>query len=305
MATAAYDWRFTDELGMFLERAEGFLRSEPALHTVQLTIANALRTRGTTAYGEKPPHFAWLADLSGTVRATAVRTPPHGLSLTAAASEALGALAERLADEGHALPGVFGPADTAAEFAAAWERRTGDVAQLAMNQRLYRLGTLTPPEPMPPGAPRVATGDDYELVARWHDEFGEALGGQARQPSDAWTESRLAYGGVTLWETPDGTPVAMAGATPMVAGQVRVAPVYTPAHLRGRGYGGAATTEVGRTALAAGADEVVLFTDLANPVSNGLYQRIGYRPVRDFATYTFRTAAPAAPAPAATATTAP
>ncbi len=65
MATAAYDWRFTDELGIFLERAEGFLRSEPALHTVQLMIANALRTRGTTAYGEEPPHFAWLADLTG------------------------------------------------------------------------------------------------------------------------------------------------------------------------------------------------------------------------------------------------
>ena len=30
-----------------------------------------------------------------------------------------------------------------------------------------------------------------------------------------------------------------------------------------------------------GAQHVVLFTDLANPVSNAIYQRIGFQPVRD------------------------
>lgn len=54
-----------------------------------------------------------------------------------------------------------------------------------------------------------------------------------------------------------------------------------------RGYAGAATVEVSRAAIASGADEVLLFTDLANPTSNGLYQRIGYRPVADFAMYDF------------------
>jgi predicted GNAT family acetyltransferase len=31
----------------------------------------------------------------------------------------------------------------------------------------------------------------------------------------------------------------------------------------------------------AGARHVVLFTDLANPVSNSIYPKIGYRPVHD------------------------
>ncbi|MES9510628.1 hypothetical protein ABWJ92_30165 [Streptomyces sp. NPDC000609] len=30
-----------------------------------------------------------------------------------------------------------------------------------------------------------------------------------------------------------------------------------------------------------------LFADPANPASNGLYQRIGYRPLADFAVYDF------------------
>ena len=36
-----------------------------------------------------------------------------------------------------------------------------------------------------------------------------------------------------------------------------------------------------QVALDDGADHVVLFTDLANPTSNALYQRLGYRPVED------------------------
>lgn len=79
----------------------------------------------------------------------------------------------------------------------------------------------------------------------------------------------------------------MAGMIPMTAGQIRVAPVYTPAHLRGRGYASAATAEASRAALDAGATEVLLFADLANPTSNALYQRIGYVPVADFTVYDF------------------
>jgi predicted GNAT family acetyltransferase len=75
--------------------------------------------------------------------------------------------------------------------------------------------------------------------------------------------------------------VSFAGRTRIAAGTGRVAPVYTPAELRGRGYAGAATSAVTRQLLDAGADDVVLFTDLANPTSNALYQRLGYRPIED------------------------
>lgn len=123
----------------------------------------------------------------------------------------------------------------------------------------------------------------------WYVEFDEAIGGGGGVTLDPgeWADARIAYGGVTLWETPDGRPVSMAGVTAKVADQIRVAPVYTPADLRARGYAGAVTAEVSRAARAAGAREVLLFTDLANPTSNALYRRIGYRPVADFAAYDF------------------
>ena len=73
----------------------------------------------------------------------------------------------------------------------------------------------------------------------------------------------------------------------MAAGQVRVGPVYTPPGLRGQGYAGAVTAAVSQAARDAGAGQVLLFTDLANPTSNALYQRLGYQPVEDRAVWSF------------------
>jgi predicted GNAT family acetyltransferase len=280
------DWHLTRDLDTFLTRAGTFLHSQPGLHTLPLTVTENLRRRGPHIYGDGAPEFGML-EQDGAVRATFFRTPPHRLNLTVLTPEEADVLAARLAALGQRLPGVHADRDTATAFAEAWQRHTGATATLRERNRLYRLGTLTVPRPLPPGGPRVAGEADREQLIRWHDEFVAAVGSGVFQDAAEWADARIEQGGITFWETPDGTPAAMAGTTPQVAGQVRVAPVYTPAHLRGRGYAGAATAEVSRAALAAGAREVLLFTDLSNPTSNGLYQRIGYRPVADFAVYDF------------------
>lgn len=216
---------------------------------------------------------------------------PRRLSLTPITLDEADSLAAHLADLGHPRPGITADHDTATTFAKAWQRRTGATPTLHERQRLYRLGTLTPPEPLPEGRSRVAGEHDRDQLLLWHPEFVEAIGAVAPTDPGSWVDTRIAYGRITFWETPDGTPVSMAGVTPMVAGQIRVAPAFTPAHLRGRGYAGAATAEASRAALAAGAPEVLLFANLANPTSNGLYQRIGYGTVTDFAVYNFSCAA--------------
>jgi GNAT superfamily N-acetyltransferase len=117
------------------------------------------------------------------------------------------------------------------------------------------------------------------------------LGGPADQAPVV--RDRLSHGGVMLWVA-GGVPVSVAAASRQVAGMIRVGPVYTPPELRGHGYASAATAALSRQALAAGAEEVVLYTDLANPVANSIYQRIGYRPLEDRVLLAF--AEPALPA---------
>ncbi|MFF0222841.1 GNAT family N-acetyltransferase [Streptomyces sp. NPDC004629] len=284
-------WYLTEDLDDFLGRAGDFLRSRPTLHTVPLTVADTLRTRGPHVYGARNPLYGVLGDETGGVRAALLHTPPHPVNLTPLASVEAEELAARLLARGHAVPGVSAEQGTAAAFAAAWHRTAGGPSDgLRQRQRLYRLGELTAPEPAPHGRARVAGPPDRELVRRWYEEFTAAVGGPASAAFAAdWADSRIAHGGVTVWEIPDGTPVAMAAVTPKIAGQIRVTTVYTPADLRGRGYAGAVTATVSQAARQTGAQEVLLFTDLANPTSNGLYQRIGYRPVADFAVYGFAT----------------
>ncbi|MGW3666443.1 GNAT family N-acetyltransferase [Streptomyces sp. NPDC005141] len=286
MTSAAYDWQLTHDLDAFLGRAGDFLRSRPAQHTVALTVTDALRRRGTSAFGEAAPVFGAL-ERDGAVRATLFRTPPYRLNLTSLDERDADTLAALLVHAEIEVPGVSADTDTAAAFAEAWRRRAGATPVLLRGERLYRLGDLAVPEPAPPGRARVAGEADRDLLAQWYAEFAEAIGEGGYRDAGAWADDRISYGGITLWEDPEGTPVAMAGGSAPIAGQVRVAPVYTPAHLRGRGYAGAVTAEVSRAAVAAGVQDVLLFTDLANPTSNGLYQRIGYRPVSDFATYDF------------------
>jgi predicted GNAT family acetyltransferase len=125
----------------------------------------------------------------------------------------------------------------------------------------------------------VAGVADRDLALAWWTAFSREVQSLAgARPSVV--DERLSYGGITLWEV-GGAPVSLAGLTRPVAGTVRVGPVYTPPELRGRGYAGAVTAAVSRAALADGVADVLLFTDLANPTSNALYQRLGYRPVED------------------------
>ncbi|MDO0914051.1 GNAT family N-acetyltransferase [Streptomyces sp. DT2A-34] len=281
------DWYCTQDLTGFLSHAGGFLRSRPDLHTVALTVTETLRRSGAHAYGDEAPVFGVL-ELGGQVRAAYFRTPPFRLNVTPLTAEEAESLAAHLVALGHPVPGVVAAHETAEAFATAWRRQAGARCTVSQRQRLYRLGNLTAPQPLPAGRARVAGKEDREQLVRWYREFGEAVGDHAARDAAAWADSRIAYGGVTFWESEDGTPLAMAGVTPVVAGQVRVAPVYTPAHLRGRGYAGAVTAQVSRAVLASGVREVLLFTDLANQTSNSLYQRIGYRPVADFTAYDFR-----------------
>jgi predicted GNAT family acetyltransferase len=65
----------------------------------------------------------------------------------------------------------------------------------------------------------------------------------------------------------------------------RIGYVYTPPEARRRGYASALVAEVSQTMLERGCDFCVLYTDMSNPTSNGIYQTIGYRlieQVRDF-----------------------
>ena len=85
-------------------------------------------------------------------------------------------------------------------------------------------------------------------------------------------------------------PVAMAAAVGPTPGGIRISAVYTPPAERRRGYATALVAALGRAQLEVGRRFCLLDTDLANPTSNAVYRRIGYRPVRDDTHWAFAAA---------------
>jgi hypothetical protein len=278
-------WQLTSELGVFDARAGAFVNRDPAQNTIFVTITATLRRRGPHAFSGHPPRFGWYEGAGGRVEAVFLQTPPHPVRISIAPPRAAEELADLLAaprDGGPGpkeLSGVGGAVEAADAFSRRWCEVTGASASIHMRQRLYRLGRLVPPSPAPDGGARVAGTADRELLLAWYRAFAGDVG-EHHADFERIVDDRIEYGGLTLWEV-DGVPVSMAGATRIIEGTSRVAPVYTPEGSRGRGFAGAATATVSRAALDAGAREVLLFTDLANPTSNALYQRLGYRPVSD------------------------
>lgn len=80
-------------------------------------------------------------------------------------------------------------------------------------------------------------------------------------------------------------PVSYVGHTACVAGAVRIGPVYTPPHRRGHGYASALVAAASRRLLDAGAGQLYLYADLANPTANRIYTALGYRPRCDIAAF--------------------
>jgi RimJ/RimL family protein N-acetyltransferase len=251
-----------------------------------LTAAELMRAKGATAYGDASPLFGWRAGPGGTAAAAFMHTPPFPVVLTDMTDAAAAELAADLAGRGHPTSGVNATPGPSAAFAAAWQERTGQPARTGMRMRLYALDTLLPPDPPPPGAARTADAADHGLMVAWIDAFKDEAQPAGPNESERVVNDRIGWGGLVLWEH-EGRPVSLAGRHPAAAGQARVGPVYTPPELRGRGFGGAATAAITQAALDDGAEGVVLFTDLANPASNTLYQRLGYRPISDWAVVRF------------------
>ena len=147
--------------------------------------------------------------------------------------------------------------------------------------------------PVPSGAARAATPADRELVRRWPGAFAdEALPPGRPQDDEARRDLeidlRLAGrgAGYLLWE--DGTLVSLSGHREIPGVGARIGPVYTPLQHRGRGYATGLVAEHSSSRLAAGDPACYLYTDMANPTSNAIYERIGYVKIADAAEYLFR-----------------
>lgn len=267
---------FTEDPDFVLKTAGEFLASQPVLHNLVLTILHA-----RVAHPE-PGHY-WIAKEREKVAGVVLQSPlTFPATLTPMNARVVEAMVEAIAQAGISLPGVNGDAATAANFAGHWSERSRSAATPFQGSRLYEL--LERGEaPGIGGELRRALPGDRGLMIDWTRAFQIEIGEPA-DDSELRVERGMAAGEIWLWD--DGEAMSMAVARKPTQGVVRIAGVYTPPGMRKRGYAAACVHALSNHMRDAGF-RCVLYTDLANPTSNSIYRRIGYRAVVEGLRYRF------------------
>jgi uncharacterized protein len=270
-----------DDPAAFLEAASPLLLADEARHNLILGIAGTLRDHPS----HYPDHGLWLAEDNVEPVGAALRTPPHNLVVARPRDDSvLEALAEAIDDD---PPGLVAAQPEAGVFAAAWASKTGTTPRTHRAQGVFSLDRVEPPASVS-GRMRDAGIDDRPLLLDWFRAFmDEAIG---ETPSDKSTEHAVDYrldaesAGVVLWE--DGRPVSLAAFGNPTPNGIRIGPVYTPPDDRRHGYASALVADLSERLLEK-KQFCFLFTDLANPTANRIYEQIGYRRVCEAAEIVF------------------
>lgn len=282
-------------LSAFTPAAAAWLAQDPMRHNHLGTLIGP-RADGTTPTESDAVWALLRADppagslRSGPLVGVAAWTPPRLLLVPELDPTAAEALVDALLAAGDAPPGVTGMAPGPTLVATAWAERTGGRTEPGLATRLLVLGRLQSPDGV---AGRLIRADwSYrswlaKAVAAFDQEVPtESAAAATEQDAARTADQLLGAGAVWLWEV-RGEPVAIAASRPAVHGVYRISMVYTPPERRRRGYAAAAVAELSQHLRDIGAREVILFTDAANPTSNGVYERIGYRRLADGETWIF------------------
>lgn len=280
--------RFGDASG-FLDRAGAFLAAREAEHNLIFGISNSLIA--DPAIAEMPAWFATVGD-GRTIVAAAIQTPPRNVVLSEIDDPAAIPLfvADLAAGDRSSVPGVVGPVEEAANFARQWTALTGTGHELEMSERIFRLVAVRTPTAAA-GSMRIAGLADRDLLVEWLMAFYEeafppgTYFPDARGTVDRWLAGT--YRTLYLWDD-DGAAVSWCGVGGETPNGIRIGPVYTPPARRRQGYATSLVAGASQAQLDAGRRFCFLFTDLANPTSNHIYQHIGYEPIRDVDSYIFR-----------------
>ena len=237
---------------------------------------------GTGRWGDEPPVLCAIED-GGQVVAAVVQTPPYNLQLTRMKEAAMACLVDYLHVESPHLSGVMGPDMAANAFVACWTAASGRQAVAEKGLGVYQLDKVIPPV-HPGGATKPATAADAALSTAWMAEFQQLSQSDRRDPAEIVRQG-LEQQHYWLWKNPQPVSVAAwCGPTPH---GMRISSVYTPPEQRGKGYASANVAALSQYLLDSGRQFCYLFTDLSNPISNSIYQKIGYRRVCEFASYRF------------------
>lgn len=269
-----------DDARRFRSAADPLLLASEAVNNLILGV-----TGSAIDYPDTFEDFvAWVVYHTGEPVAAAARTPPHNLILAAPRDEsAVAVLANHVGD----IPGVVAVSPWIHQFVEMRPER----ARLNMTQGIFELTRVIASSPVD-GLSRKARADEVDELVELRLAFEEEAIGRVEDPALARGSTELRVreqsSRLGLWvHEVDGQVTSISGHSGPTPNGIRIGPVFTPPQHRGRGYASALVAAESQWLLDNGHSYCFLYTDLANPTSNSIYQRIGYRQIAESAEYAF------------------
>jgi GNAT superfamily N-acetyltransferase len=192
------------------------------------------------------------------------------------------ALVEFLIEQNIPLKGVTGPIESSQAFANSWQELTGRTPALVMHLGVYELQRVS--FPVPDGRSLVPVSSvSSELSMSYIRGFAAECFPNEEDPSrlvvDMENQQRRNKS-LFFWKgAADIQPVSMAANSRESRNGATISLVYTPSEFRGLGHASRIVAALSDRCLKSGKKFCNLFTDLLNPTSNSIYQKIGYRKI--------------------------
>ncbi len=270
------------ELTAFAEKTRPFLEENEAANNLVLgTITSLLRQPRRR---RNRPVLATVEE-ADEIKMIGVMTPPRKMMLAGLETEiaAAQALAFELKEKGKKVPAIFGPKPLAHTFAQSWNEERP--FQDGTPQAIYALRKVSSFS-LPAGQLRNPYAEELDLMTDWifgfhRDAQTDQSPSLAMQVAGQLMQNRDLF----VWVDEQDQPKSMAAKSRPTANGIAVNMVYTPEEERGHGYASAVVSQLSQHLLDEGNQFCTLFTDLTNPISNHVYQKIGYQVIQEFQDY--------------------
>ena len=282
--------QFYADINKFYDIAFPFLIEHEVENGLLLAILNTLKNN-IHNYGEQLPLLLALTE-GNEIKLICLRTPPHDLLLSYTEDlDSIEILVKSLIEKKVELPGVLSFKEVADRFAKIWCNANSLEPQLLRKERIFKLEEVSE-DTLGKNQFDRATKQFESKVLKWAEEMlREALIDITEEELErniANFKAEFDSDNSQIFLLFDGDiPVSMARKAGKSPNGNAINLVYTPPSLRRKGYATECVAKLSKLLLEEGNKYCFLFTDLSNPTSNSIYQKIGYRPIIDENHYKF------------------
>ena len=196
------------------------------------------------------------------------------------AEEDIVELAKKLAEVYPNVPGLIGNKKIVQRLAEEIAVLANKKTTVAMEQGIYELKQVKK-KWNGDEVFREVNSDELTLIEQWIYQFCEDVNLPTTKEEAKQTAHTLITNHRLFGLEVDGKLVSVAAKTRPTKNNITVNFVYTPKEERKKGYASNCVAALSQRMLDEGYKTTTLYTDLANPTSNKIYQEIGYEQIAE------------------------